>query len=773
MFDRPKGKYKFREVMGRRVEQNTCLDDGHLQISEDQQQRVLDDTVNAAFQSRGQGLSQSDLPQQQQQSKDLQPDLQDMFKQFLTDRGFAEASSSGIKRERERGADDKDKKDAKDDDTNTSDDEVAPMDRIMQITTPKKPKAKTKSAPSPKATGESGDIAAAATTPGDSSTFTDRTVTQILGEVDQAFNAIKNTKQINDISAELLKSLASRLQNKKNQLCRKASKRGGDTVSMMDAVAKNKAKVTSAVELFGAITAFERKRTVKAAQTVDETFVEMKATGAFAFMPACVAARSLHADLHVKNSESKSEEALELCKVSTIGDRCPMATAAEAEVIQIDISSRLAAEEIRQNSEKKEAAPIAKAKVLAMLNNILPLVTDVDAEVEGKKVFKAIVVVFNDKAYTCQEALDALSIIEKLSKHNELCKVLLNLTPFDEIFLEVKNRIRESEKISAFIKSIEAVKDSNKAQQPKANSELGGHEPFATTDNTCKHNKGSSTALVSSVMALVEANGIAFKSMPEVDVSDLPSFELIFADMISSCKPLCDVVSQNMRLFESRLLEAMKNVGAESPPDQAELTELSQFLGSMTMCRTGLRLLTIVQQTSSMFMTVNCQANDELNAWAHIARKGKCMDSLVVAAGELQGYLKEGKLMVEDGARMERASALCTCACSTLLAFGHCAGEADAVILAVCFSFFSFLCRCVCFVLFRVVCLSSQCALLVVLFVLQNRSTWDFFRRTNCGSTSWRWRWSSPSRQNYTVRPSATSSSDRTRTPGLGLSLVC
>ena len=431
---------------------------------------------------------------------------------------------------------------------------------------------------------------------------------------------------------------------------------------MMDAVAKNKAKVTSAVELFGAITAFERKRTVKAAQTVDEKFVEMKATGAFAFMPACVVARSLHADLHVKNSESKSEEALELCKVSTIGDRCPMATAAEAEVIQIDISSRLAAEEIRQNSENKESAPIAKAKVLAMLNNILPLVTDVDAEVEGKKVFKAIVVVFNDKAYTCQEALDALSIIEKLSKHNELCKVLLNLTPFDEIFLEVKNRIRESEKISAFIKSIEAVKDSDKAQELKANSELGGHEPFATTDNTCKHNKGSSTALVSSVMALVEAYGIAFKSMPEVDVSDLPSFELIFADMISSCKPLCDVVSQNMRLFESRLLETMKNVGAESPPDQAELTELSQFLGSMTMCRTG--LLTIVQQISSMLMTVNCQANDELKAWAHIARKGKCMDSLVVAAGELQGYLKEGKLMVEDGARMKRAPALCTCACS-------------------------------------------------------------------------------------------------------------
>ena len=102
VFDRPKGEYKFREVVGRRVEQNTCLDDGHLQISEDQQQRVLDDTVNAAFQSRGQGLSQSDLPQQQQQSKDLQPDLQDLFKQFLTDRGFAEASSSGIKRERER-----------------------------------------------------------------------------------------------------------------------------------------------------------------------------------------------------------------------------------------------------------------------------------------------------------------------------------------------------------------------------------------------------------------------------------------------------------------------------------------------------------------------------------------------------------------------------------------------------------------------------------------------------------------------------------------------
>ena len=129
----------------------------------------------------------------------------------------------------------------------------------------------------------------------------------------------------------------------------------------------------------------------------------------------------------------------------------------------------------------------------------------------------------------------------------------------------------------------------------------------------------------------MEAYGIAFKSMPEVDVSDLPSFELIFADMISSCKPLCDVVSQNMRLFESRLLETMKNVGAESPPDQAELTELSQFLGSMTMCRTG--LLTIVQQISSMFMTVNCQANDELKAWAHFARKGKCMDSLVVAAG--------------------------------------------------------------------------------------------------------------------------------------------
>ena len=116
--------------------------------------------------------------------------------------------------------------------------------------------------------------------------------------------------------------------------------------------------------------------------------------------------------MQIFTSESKSEEALELCKVSTIGDRCPMATAAEAELILIDISSRLDAEEIRQNSEKKEAAPIAKAKVQAMLNNILPLVTDVDAEVEGKKVFKAIVVVFNDKAYTCQEALDALSIIE-------------------------------------------------------------------------------------------------------------------------------------------------------------------------------------------------------------------------------------------------------------------------------------------------------------------------------------------------------------------------
>ena len=682
VYERPKGEYKFREVTGKRVAQNTCLDDGQLQFAEDQQQRVLDDTVSVALEHRGQGLIQDDI-----QPKDQQQDVPAMIKQILKEHGVGGSSSASGKKE--QGKDDKDKKlkDAtgEDDDDTSSDEEDAPVNRIMQSlhTTPRKAKGKAKA--SPLGSSPKGDISAAATSAvGSSGDFTDRTVTQLLNEVEQALNTVKNTKAINDMPEELLKSLSSRLQTKKNQLCRKASKKGGDALTMMDAISKARTKVSSVVEAFGAISAFEKKRTVKTAQAVDEKFDQLKASGAFAFMPACIAARSLHADLHIKNSESKNHEAIELCKISTISGRCPMATPADAAVIQSDLSSRLLSQEIRQNAENKELASIAKAKLLSMLNNILPLVTDVDVDDEGKKVLKATVVVFNDKAYTYAEVLDALSLIEKLSKHNELCKVLLNLTPFDEIFLEVKNRIRESEKVGTFVKSIEAVKDSDKAQALQALNDASDPRDWASI-----------------ALGFVEAYGLAFKSMPEVNASDLPSFEPVFADIINSCLPLYKMVSSNLALFETQLLEVMKDVGAETAPDQAELAELSQFLGSMTICRTS--LLAMVEQISALTKMVNCQASDVLKDWVHMARKGKCMEALVNAAAELQRYLLGGKLMV-DGNRMARASVLSTCACSTLLELGQCAGEADKVIFAICSSFSRFLCRCVCFVLCRVLC---------------------------------------------------------------------
>ena len=56
----------------------------------------------------------------------------------------------------------------------------------------------------------------------------DKSVVQLLAEVERAFQEAKEKKSLDDISQEALASLVSRLQAKKNQLAKKMSKRAGD-----------------------------------------------------------------------------------------------------------------------------------------------------------------------------------------------------------------------------------------------------------------------------------------------------------------------------------------------------------------------------------------------------------------------------------------------------------------------------------------------------------------------------------------------------------------
>ena len=346
------------------------------------------------------------------------------------------------------------------------------------------------------------------------------------------------------------------------------------------------------------------------------------------------------------------------------------------------MSTRLLVERVRQDAENKESAAVAKSKLLTSINALLAFIAESsDASVGGKPLFQAIVVVFNDKAHTPKDVVEALSLIERLSKSNELCKILLNLTPLDEVFVEVKNRVRESEKLNTFMKSLKAVKDSDRAKKLIEAGESGDATSVATHTHTHKHNQGDPRTFTSMALEFVELYILAFKSMPAIESHDLPAFRSLFVDIIKTCKPLSNMVVANLSMFQSRLLELMKDVCANKGPDQAELAELCQFVDSMAICRTG--LLTIADQIASLMKLVRCEEIRELRDLIHSNNKGKCLEGLANTAVELERFLVDGQFQ-PDGSRMARASS--GIACRTLLEYGQCAGESDQVILAVCSS---------------------------------------------------------------------------------------
>ena len=101
VYERAEGEYKFLEVMGKRLENKSMLDDGQLQVVEGQQQQVMDDAEKMAFEGRGFGLLQHELESPPNTviglPSNTDPQMAASFKEFMKDRLEGSSSASGRK----------------------------------------------------------------------------------------------------------------------------------------------------------------------------------------------------------------------------------------------------------------------------------------------------------------------------------------------------------------------------------------------------------------------------------------------------------------------------------------------------------------------------------------------------------------------------------------------------------------------------------------------------------------------------------------------------
>ena len=136
---------------------------------------------------------------------------------------------------------------------------------------------------------------------------TDKSVRELLEEVDAAKAALKQAASLNEIKDELLSSLVGRLNTKKGQIAKRVGKdKSKQLVDLLDEVNTAKSHLAAIVEVFKAAQTFEKKRTRKAATTVGDKIHFMRSAGVtIDMLPICLSALSTYCRVFTSSCDQK------------------------------------------------------------------------------------------------------------------------------------------------------------------------------------------------------------------------------------------------------------------------------------------------------------------------------------------------------------------------------------------------------------------------------------------------------------------------------------
>ena len=290
VYDLADGMYRFKEKSGSEIRQNCTIDDGPLSLVEDQQRLNYELALENQFEHVG-GVGGLTM-----EAVGLGGSSSSMGSVGVV----TPKSSKHVKVEEAADAEESD-----------DDDDETPAQRsskALMEPSPKKPKAtaKPKGAKGILSTAASGGASVGGAGAGGDPSGGDRNVALLLEEADKEFAAFKDKKDLNSISEEALVNLAKRLQDKKNWLVRKNSKKGGDALTAIDSLAKLKGKVQSISDVLKASATFDKKQCRKSATALLDKYHAMSSQGvASSDLPACMVKYSLRCNVAISASDRK------------------------------------------------------------------------------------------------------------------------------------------------------------------------------------------------------------------------------------------------------------------------------------------------------------------------------------------------------------------------------------------------------------------------------------------------------------------------------------
>ena len=334
VYDQVAGTVAFEELEGSSVRVDNTVDNGEVNLMENQQERVMEDTSNLMFEQirRAQGLTVNDVHP-----------------------AFPEAPASASRRG-EAAAEKRKKEEESSDD----DEDLSPMERALMWSkqeTPKKKKLKKdREAESPvtPGCGFSADVPLSA----------DKGTTHLLSEVLAEMHTLKGAETIGDIKLETLTSLLGRMVTKKNGLTKKAVKdKGGDTVQVLEAIQKAKASLQAIIDASKAIQTFAKKRTRKNAVLASEKLHAMRSAGITAEeTPGCIMAYGVYTTVFIAACDQKWDICLLECAPAALEKHLGSGNA-EEELIQKEGGMFFLMEFIRWQSQAKVTASIGRSRL--------------------------------------------------------------------------------------------------------------------------------------------------------------------------------------------------------------------------------------------------------------------------------------------------------------------------------------------------------------------------------------------------------------------------
>ena len=350
--DQAKGEWKFEEVSGQEVRSNNVIDDGEIELVEDQATRVFEDHSAAMF---------------QQSNKSS----------ILAEECDVSSSSGGVASTdltpTKASAKAKAKAKAAEKDGDSEEEELSPMEKMMQkdLAAPKaKAKAKGK-AGSGTLQGTGSGTTGGGAGDGGGKGAQDSEAALLLAEVGREMAVFKGLSALVPGCEEALASLVTRLQARKNKMAKKKKSSGGSALDMVDKITTKKSHLNAISELVKAALAFEKKGNREAAVNVVDKIQAMKTAGiTLDMLPTAAAAAPLHAKACVLSTDKKFRDSEALVDADEIRKQVPMATDQEVMDLQMQVVVRVMSELVRQHLESKDAKGVAVSKLQTLAETL-------------------------------------------------------------------------------------------------------------------------------------------------------------------------------------------------------------------------------------------------------------------------------------------------------------------------------------------------------------------------------------------------------------------